>query len=145
MHYFETSAVILLNDCRWRAFMILKQIPEAKRPALKLKIFAADALKGCRSNWGSGNDWKGNYLAIVSSADDIILKLTTVAVTVEFIYMYFCKTRLIWCCTIMSLLTLLDYASTLHIMYTETHGTGKRAFCWMDQELLTHSWIFYDI
>lgn len=79
--------------------MILKQIPEGKRPALKLKIFAADALKGCRSDWGSGNDWKGNYLSIVSSAYGNILKLTAVAITVEFICMYFCKTRLICCCT----------------------------------------------
>ena len=47
---------------RWRAYMILKPIPLAERPALQLKIYAAEALKNRRPNWGSKRTWEGDYL-----------------------------------------------------------------------------------
>lgn len=50
---------------RWRAYMILKPIPEAERPSLQIKIYAADALKGRRQDWGSRRIWEGNYLTNV--------------------------------------------------------------------------------
>lgn len=56
--------VLLFND-RWRAYMILKPVSAAERPGLQLKIYAADALKGRRKDWGSMQKWEGNYLANV--------------------------------------------------------------------------------
>lgn len=47
---------------RWRAFMILKPYPAAERPSLRLKVTAADVLKGRRQQWGYGRKWEGNYL-----------------------------------------------------------------------------------
>jgi len=49
---------------RWRAHMILKPIPSDERPILKLKVLAADALKGRRKDWGSGRKWEANYIVI---------------------------------------------------------------------------------
>ena len=46
--------------------MILKKIPASERPVMRLKILAADALQGKRKEWGFGNSWAGNYLAMVS-------------------------------------------------------------------------------
>ncbi|KAK2191130.1 hypothetical protein NP493_59g02001 [Ridgeia piscesae] len=47
---------------RWRGYMILKPIPEKDRPMLQLKIFAAEAFKGGRKEWGYKRRWEGNYL-----------------------------------------------------------------------------------
>ncbi|XP_013401655.1 unconventional myosin-Id [Lingula anatina] len=47
---------------RWRAYMILKPIPEAERPTYRLKIAAAEVL-GRRKEWGFQRKWLGNYLA----------------------------------------------------------------------------------
>lgn len=46
----------------WRAYMILKPIPESDRPALQLKSYAADALGGHRRHYGLQRKWEGNYL-----------------------------------------------------------------------------------
>ena len=46
--------------------MILKPIPEKDRPMLQLKIFAAEAFKGGRKEWGYKRRWEGNYLMNVS-------------------------------------------------------------------------------
>ncbi|XP_066998175.2 unconventional myosin ID [Anabrus simplex] len=48
---------------RWRAWMILKTIPREDWPQLKLKIAAASALKGKRSQWGQSRKWEGDYLS----------------------------------------------------------------------------------
>lgn len=46
--------------------MILKPYPAAERPSLRLKVTAADVLKGRRQRWGYGRKWEGNYLVNVS-------------------------------------------------------------------------------
>lgn len=46
--------------------MILKPYPAAERPSLRLKVTAADVLKGRRQQWGYGRKWEGNYLVNVS-------------------------------------------------------------------------------
>lgn len=48
--------------------MILKPIPVADRPMMQLKVFAADALKGRRKEWGFDRKWEGNYLLNVCTA-----------------------------------------------------------------------------
>lgn len=45
--------------------MILKSVPLDERPALQIKIMAADSLKGRRLDWGSKRKWEGNYLVQV--------------------------------------------------------------------------------
>lgn len=52
---------------RWRANMILKDVPKPEWPMLRLKVSAAAALGGRRSDWGSRRKWEGNYLAMVRS------------------------------------------------------------------------------
>ena len=47
--------------------MILKDVPKAEWPILRLKVMAAAALGGRRSDWGSRRKWDGNYLAMVKS------------------------------------------------------------------------------
>ncbi|XP_025831898.1 myosin-IA isoform X2 [Agrilus planipennis] len=47
---------------RWRAYMILKDIPKRDWPQMKLKICAASVLKGKRLYWGQTRTWSGNYL-----------------------------------------------------------------------------------
>nr|XP_022305174.1 unconventional myosin-Id-like isoform X4 [Crassostrea virginica] len=49
---------------KWRASMILKDVPKAEWPILRLKVMAAAALGGRRSDWGSRRKWDGNYLAM---------------------------------------------------------------------------------
>lgn len=58
------NTVALLKNVhrRWRAFMILKPYPPAERPSLRLKVTAADVLKGRRQQWGYQRKWEGNYL-----------------------------------------------------------------------------------
>ena len=63
------KSVIPPSVTRWRAYMILKPIPADERPSLHLKIFAAEALRGQRSNWGSDHRWEGNYLGKVRHAE----------------------------------------------------------------------------
>jgi len=48
---------------RWRAYMILRKIPVEERPSMHLKVYAADALKGRRREWGFTRKWEGNYLS----------------------------------------------------------------------------------
>lgn len=50
---------------RWRANMILKDVPKPEWPMLRLKVLAAAAIGGRRSDWGSRRKWEGNYLAMV--------------------------------------------------------------------------------
>ena len=50
---------------RWRANMILRNIPREEWPMLQLKCTAHEALKGQRQDWGKDRKWEGNYLAIV--------------------------------------------------------------------------------
>ena len=45
--------------------MILNRIPENERPAMHLKVLAAETLNGRRSQWGYSRSWKGNYLTQV--------------------------------------------------------------------------------
>lgn len=47
--------------------MIINKIPQDERPSMHLKVYAADAFKGRRSQWGVERPkWQGNYLADVS-------------------------------------------------------------------------------
>ncbi|KAI5639115.1 myosin head (motor domain) domain-containing protein [Phthorimaea operculella] len=48
---------------RWRAYLVLKPIPREQWPQLKMKICAASALRGRRSEWGQQRQWFGDYLA----------------------------------------------------------------------------------
>ena len=57
--------------------MILKPIPNDERPILKLKVLAADALKGRRRDWGYGRKWEANYL-VINDLSAIILKNTII-------------------------------------------------------------------
>lgn len=52
---------------RWRAVMMLKDIPQEEHAALQVKVFAGEALRGKRKDWGFHRKWEGNYLANVSS------------------------------------------------------------------------------
>lgn len=63
---------------RWRAYMILKPVTAAERPGLQLKIYAADALKGRRKDWGSMQKWEGNYLANSEENDNVSAFVATV-------------------------------------------------------------------
>lgn len=49
---------------RWRAYMILNQVPKKEWPQLKIKISAASVLKNKRAQWGQTRQWQGNYLAV---------------------------------------------------------------------------------
>ncbi|GAB6033416.1 Unconventional myosin-Ia [Chamberlinius hualienensis] len=51
---------------QWRACMILKKIPRDEWPQLRIKITAAEALKGRRIEWGYSRKWEGNYLSLTS-------------------------------------------------------------------------------
>lgn len=48
---------------RWRAYLTLKPIPRDQWPQLKMKIYAASALRGRRGQWGQARQWLGDYLA----------------------------------------------------------------------------------
>ncbi|ESO97046.1 hypothetical protein LOTGIDRAFT_143556 [Lottia gigantea] len=56
-------ALLLKVHRRWRANMILRNVPMSERPVLRLKVTAGDVLKGKRSDWGVKRKWEGNYLA----------------------------------------------------------------------------------
>lgn len=65
---------------RWRASMILRNIPREEWPALELKCCASDALKRQRSDWGYRRRWEGNYLAATKdnpSTVDFVTKVTS--------------------------------------------------------------------
>ncbi|XP_064104605.1 unconventional myosin ID-like isoform X1 [Macrobrachium nipponense] len=49
---------------RWRAHMILSNVPRADWPQLRIKVIAGDALMGKRADWGVREYWEGNYLAL---------------------------------------------------------------------------------
>lgn len=53
------------NVLRWRAYMILHQIPKDEWPSMHMKILAAEALKGRRRDWGVNRKWEGHYLTVV--------------------------------------------------------------------------------
>ncbi|KAK8394631.1 hypothetical protein O3P69_005830 [Scylla paramamosain] len=48
---------------RWRAHMILSNVPKSEWPQLRIKVIAGDALMGKRVDWGVRENWEGNYLA----------------------------------------------------------------------------------
>ncbi|KAG0729962.1 Myosin-IA [Chionoecetes opilio] len=48
---------------RWRAHMILSNVPKTEWPQLRIKVIAGDALMGKRVDWGVRESWEGNYLA----------------------------------------------------------------------------------
>ncbi|XP_045119957.1 unconventional myosin ID-like isoform X2 [Portunus trituberculatus] len=48
---------------RWRAHMILSNVPKSEWPQLRIKVVAGDALMGKRVDWGVRENWEGNYLA----------------------------------------------------------------------------------
>ncbi|XP_048754348.1 unconventional myosin-Id-like isoform X2 [Ostrea edulis] len=65
---------------RWRARMILKDVPKSEWPILRLKVCAASALGGRRSDWGSRRKWDGNYLAMSkdnSNTADFVTKMNS--------------------------------------------------------------------
>ena len=45
--------------------MVLKPVPPADRPSLRLKVLAAGALFGRRPAWGYQRKWLANYLVTV--------------------------------------------------------------------------------
>ena len=45
--------------------MLLKPIPADELAGFQHKVFAAEALKGQRSEWGFKNRWDGDYLSKV--------------------------------------------------------------------------------
>lgn len=48
---------------RWWALSILRRVPEADWPQLRLKVYChTELIKGKRHNWGLNRDWKGDYL-----------------------------------------------------------------------------------
>ncbi|CAH2048321.1 unnamed protein product, partial [Iphiclides podalirius] len=49
---------------RWRAWLVLRPVPRAQWPQLKLKICAASALARRRPHWGAHRLWRGDYLAL---------------------------------------------------------------------------------
>uniref|UniRef100_A0A1B6DEF2 Myosin motor domain-containing protein n=1 Tax=Clastoptera arizonana TaxID=38151 RepID=A0A1B6DEF2_9HEMI len=57
----------------WRACMILRPYPRVEWPQLRMKINAACALKGKRSNWGQERKWEGNYLSNQSENADYMI------------------------------------------------------------------------
>ena len=50
--------------CRWRAKVILLQIPVRDRPEVQLKAVAYGALNKKRPKWGHNRKWVGNYLSM---------------------------------------------------------------------------------
>lgn len=65
---------------RWRANMILKDVPKPEWPMLRLKVLAAAAIGGRRSDWGSRRKWEGNYLAMSkdnSNTADFVTKMNS--------------------------------------------------------------------
>lgn len=48
---------------RWRAHMILSNVPKSDWPQLRIKVIAGDVLMGKRADWGVRETWEGNYLA----------------------------------------------------------------------------------
>ncbi|XP_067649162.1 unconventional myosin-Id-like [Haliotis asinina] len=65
---------------RWRANMILRNIPKEDRPALRLKCAASDALKGQRLDYGLKRKWESNYLSSTkdnSSTHDFVSQMST--------------------------------------------------------------------
>ncbi|XP_046369671.2 unconventional myosin-Id-like [Haliotis rufescens] len=64
---------------RWRANMILRNIPKEDRPALRLKCAASDALKGQRIDYGLKRKWESNYLSSTkdnSSTHDFVSQMS---------------------------------------------------------------------
>ncbi|XP_044760641.1 unconventional myosin ID [Coccinella septempunctata] len=59
----ESTKILRAMFNRWRAYMVLKKIPQVQWPEMKLKIMAASALLHKRSNWGVSRKWEGNYLS----------------------------------------------------------------------------------
>lgn len=55
---------------RWRAQMILNNVPRNEWPQLRIKVTAGDALMGKRVDWGFRDKWEGNYLASNQENDD---------------------------------------------------------------------------
>ncbi|XP_041975732.1 unconventional myosin ID-like, partial [Aricia agestis] len=49
---------------RWRAWLVLRAVPREQWPQLRLKVCAASALRGRRSQWGASRVWAGDYLAL---------------------------------------------------------------------------------
>lgn len=46
--------------------MIISKIPVQERPGMHVKVYAAEALRNKRKEWGYGRRWEGNYLLLVS-------------------------------------------------------------------------------
>lgn len=63
---------------RWRACVILKKIPRDEWQQLRIKICAAEALKGRRSEWGYSRKWEGNYLSMASENQNNSVFLSSV-------------------------------------------------------------------
>jgi len=49
---------------RWRASVILSRIPKDQWNEMKQKVYAAEALRGRRSEWGFQRRWHNDYLAL---------------------------------------------------------------------------------
>ncbi|XP_074596789.1 unconventional myosin ID [Brevipalpus obovatus] len=48
----------------WKASKIIEVIPVEERPQMQLKVIAADALRGRKTDWGHDHRWEGNYLGM---------------------------------------------------------------------------------
>uniref|UniRef100_A0A673Y290 Myosin IG n=1 Tax=Salmo trutta TaxID=8032 RepID=A0A673Y290_SALTR len=51
---------------RWRAWQMVKNIPQSDMGAVRAKVAALGALNGERKDWGCGRSWERDYLANVS-------------------------------------------------------------------------------
>ncbi|CAB3374689.1 Hypothetical predicted protein [Cloeon dipterum] len=57
---------------RWRAWMIIKRIPQEDWPQVRYKVKACDALSNKRSYYGLSRRWEGNYLALNNENSDSV-------------------------------------------------------------------------
>ena len=46
--------------------MIIKRIPPEEQAGFHVKVYAAEALRGKRQEWGASRRWHGDYLRLVS-------------------------------------------------------------------------------
>ncbi|KAK2703841.1 hypothetical protein QYM36_017781 [Artemia franciscana] len=62
----QTTAMLKAIHERWRAWMILRVIPQSDWPQLRLKVAACDVLRGKRPDYGLWRKWEGDYLSLTS-------------------------------------------------------------------------------
>uniref|UniRef100_A0A673Y2W1 Myosin IG n=1 Tax=Salmo trutta TaxID=8032 RepID=A0A673Y2W1_SALTR len=76
---------------RWRAWQMVKNIPQSDMGAVRAKVAALGALNGERKDWGCGRSWERDYLANVSHSHSTAMCLRNKDEYNQVIFSGFCR------------------------------------------------------